>query len=170
MGSILLSELQWRHSGGSTNADPNLSIGGGISNFQVSDSILNSLFSDVSTAEALAGETSYRCLYIYNANTTDPFQGGNLWMDVLPGGDATMSIAPDPGGLNTTPTAIADEFTAPSGVTFVNATSEITAVLIGDIPALGRYPIWVKRVQAVNASPPSQNAQFRLLLKGLLYS
>ena len=34
-------------------------------------SIANEVWDDVSKAEALAGDTEYRCLYLYNAHTTD---------------------------------------------------------------------------------------------------
>jgi hypothetical protein len=168
MGSVLISELQFRLSGGAANADPNLSLGGALSSFQVSDTIINSLFDDIILAEALAGHTDYRCIYIHNTSTTSSFRGGVIWMSLLPGGDATMTIGLGSGGYNSVPTVIANENTAPSGVTFNSAISEATSLYVGNIGPLGKYPIWIKRVQAVNASPPSQNASFTLLLKGQL--
>lgn len=168
MGSVLISELQFRLSGGVANADPNLSLGGALSSFQATDAVLNSLFDDIVLAEALAGHTDYRCFYIYNASTTSSFRGGVIWLSSVPGGDATMTIGLGSGGYNSVPAVTANENTAPSGVTFSSATSEATSLYVGNIGPLGKYPIWIKRVQAVNASPPSQNAALTIILKGQL--
>jgi hypothetical protein len=165
--SILISEVHLRLSGGAANTDPNTSIGGNLSSFQISDAILNSMFDDISSAEALAGNINYRCFYVYNSNAFSPFNGVNVWMKQLPGGDATMSLGLDPGGLNSTPAVVINEATAPSGVTFSSAINVSTALYMGNIPPLGRFPIWIRRVQSGNASPTALVSPFSILIQGL---
>lgn len=164
---ISLTELQIRLSGGASNADEHLSFGGAMSSVQAATGTIDTLFDDITSAEAVAGQTDYRCFYAYNANATIDFTSAIIYMNTLPGGDGVMSIGLDPGGVNTTPTAPADRYTAPSGVTFSSTvTSSGAALSMGTLPALGRYAFWLRRVQAANASPPGSVANFSLVIKG----
>lgn len=52
-------------SGGNSNSDPALSLGGLPSNTQIGSSI-NALFDDVSNDEMEAGMQDYRCIYVFN--------------------------------------------------------------------------------------------------------
>jgi len=52
-------------SGGSTNRNPDLSIGGDPSQFPISPAI-NNLFDNISESTRLQGMTDYRCIYIVN--------------------------------------------------------------------------------------------------------
>ena len=52
-------DLEYRLSGGAANSDPILSIGGAMSSVEVTGS---TLFDTVSSAEAAAGDTEYRCV------------------------------------------------------------------------------------------------------------
>lgn len=174
MSYIQIDEIQFRHSGGASNTDPNASIGGVISAYEIVDATMDSMFDDLSIAEAVAGDINYRCFYIKNTNATEVLFSTVLWIDGPPGGDATMYLGcpfalgvPDPANVNTTPTAIANEATAPSGVTFIAATSEASGLIIGNLAAGDYYPFWVKRDQAANATPPALVAHFTLIAKGI---
>lgn len=57
-------------SGGSTNLNPNLSLGGNPSSAPISNGTLNNLFDDVSPDEAFEGMEDYRCIYIFNDGDT----------------------------------------------------------------------------------------------------
>lgn len=57
-------------SGGSTNLNPNLSLGGNPSSAPIMSGSLNNLFDDVSPKEALEGQTDYRCIYFFNDGDT----------------------------------------------------------------------------------------------------
>ena len=57
-------------SGGSTNINPNESLGGDPSGTPVTDAILNNLFDDVSSDESEEGSEEYRCIYIFNDGDT----------------------------------------------------------------------------------------------------
>lgn len=58
--------------GGSSNVNPNLSIGGIPSNQPIFGS-LNSLFDNAAQIEADNGMTDYRCIYVFNNNSNDSF-------------------------------------------------------------------------------------------------
>jgi len=53
-------------SGGATNINPNLSLGGQPSSSPVTDDVLNNLFDDISPEEAISGHEDYRCFYFFN--------------------------------------------------------------------------------------------------------
>ena len=76
-------------SGGSTNVNPNLSIGGNPTAIPILDDSLNNLFSDVTPEQASEGREDYRCLYLFNDATGDNSTIYNmiLWTkDQLTGG------------------------------------------------------------------------------------
>ena len=66
--------------GGSSNNNPDLSIGGNPSNVPVGTS-LNNLFDDVSEVDANAGLTDYRCIYIFNNNSTDSMYNFKVYIE-----------------------------------------------------------------------------------------
>lgn len=53
-------------SGGATNINPNLSLGGSPSSSPITNSVLNNLFDDISPEEAIDGHEDYRCFYFFN--------------------------------------------------------------------------------------------------------
>jgi hypothetical protein len=64
------TQINFFLSGGSGNSNPNRSIGGPPSAFPVLGS-LNNLFADVTSAEAIAGKTDFRCFYVKNNSSTE---------------------------------------------------------------------------------------------------
>jgi hypothetical protein len=66
-------------SGGSTNINPNNSIGGDPSSAPIVDGVLNNLFADVSSDNSLTGRTDYRCVYVFNDGDT-PVYNVQLWI------------------------------------------------------------------------------------------
>jgi hypothetical protein len=64
--------------GGSSNSNPNLSIGGDPSSYPVTGQ-LNNLFDNVAREEASVGSTSYRCIYIFNNNSVDTIYNLQLY-------------------------------------------------------------------------------------------
>lgn len=61
--------------------------------------IANEVWDDVSKAEALAGDTEYRCLYLYNAHSTDTMASGLLWRHTDTAGQDVLSLELDPAGV-----------------------------------------------------------------------
>lgn len=66
-------------SGGSSNINPNNSLGGDPSGSPVANGVLNNLFDDVSPEEASEGSEEYRCIYIFNDGETSIW-GLNIWL------------------------------------------------------------------------------------------
>ena len=57
-------------SGGTTNTNPNNSLGGDPATAPVKDGVLNNLFDDISPEEAETGHEDYRCFYYFNDGET----------------------------------------------------------------------------------------------------
>ena len=62
-------------------------------------SIANEVWDDVSKAEALAGDTEYRCLYLYNAHTTDTMADPRIWRHTDTDGQDVLTLELDPAGV-----------------------------------------------------------------------
>lgn len=171
--AILTSEIQFRLSGGTGNTDPNASLGGAIS----STAAGTNLFANVSSAQASAGLTSYRCIYVRNGTA-----GALSWTTAKvyisnpngPGGayaGDTITIGVGTSAVNgteqdvTTFSPIGTEITAPVGVTFYAAADAAAALALGDIPAGHHKAVWVKRVISAGATAVS-NAGFTLTAVG----
>jgi len=137
--------LEFRYTGGATNSDPNLSLGGTSSSVQLSTTALNNLFDDVSPAEASAGDVEYRAIDIYNSGTATATVVSVYVDPETTSLDTQLDLGPDALGSTL---SITDESTAPTNITFAhyNAVNKLSVV---DIPAGSYFRIWVKRI--VNA-------------------
>lgn len=142
---IAAADLHVRLSGGAANADPNASLGGVMSGTDAGADI----FDDVSGAESAAGDTEYRAVYLENTHATLTYLGAKVWVGTdTPSADTDADVALASEAVNT-PIAetLADENTAPTGVTFTNAAvSYATGLAIGDIPPSEFKGVWLKRV------------------------
>lgn len=144
---ILPTDIQYFLSGGSSNTDPNLSLGGAISTTRFLNKAQDNLFADVQGPEAAAGSTKYRCLYLKNGHGTLTMQNTKFYVSVNTlSTDDTINIGLGTSGLNGTEQSIADENTAPVGVSFSAPTSNATGILIGNIPIGQTYALWFQRV------------------------
>lgn len=146
--AISSGNLKYYLSGGASNSDPNASLGGARSTTTISPS---DLFDYVSSEEAAAGDTEYRCIYFLNADADSNGLLAPIKLWVLantPSADTTIEVGLDPAGKNATATTVADENTAPSGVTFSAPTSKTTGITVPSAPfAQNDYiAIWIKRV------------------------
>jgi hypothetical protein len=151
--AIAANEIKRYLSGGGSNTLPSASLGGARSSTEVSSTALFNLFDRTSSAEALAGDTEYRCYYIRNESATD------TWLDVkvyiqsnTPSADTTYEVGIGTAGKNATEQTIADEETAPTGVTFSAAANEGAALDVGDLAPNDYIAIWLKRIVSATAS------------------
>jgi hypothetical protein len=69
---IAINDIGVVYSGGSTNTNPNLSLGGNPSGYPVLG-YMNNLFANISETERANGKIDYRCVYIVNNNSVDTF-------------------------------------------------------------------------------------------------
>lgn len=162
--AISSTDIQFRLSGGASNSDPNASLGGVESSTEITDATVNNLYDDVSGDESSAGDTEYRCFYVHNAHATLTLQSAKLWIySNTPDSDTNVQVGLGTAGVNATEQTVADESTAPTGVTFSDAANEAGALAIGDIPAGEFMAIWVKRVvNALAAAYDADQATFRV--------
>jgi hypothetical protein len=163
--AILTTDIKIYHSGGASNSDPNASLGGVISSTVITDGALHNLFDKVSGAEALAGDTEYRCLFVKNTHATLTYQSAKVYIDTnTPSTDTdiTISVATETGSPVQT---VANENTAPTGQSFSSAAGTGNALTIGDLAAGASKAIWVKRVVTAGAVAYS-NDSFILKFEG----
>jgi hypothetical protein len=117
---------------------------------------LHALFDAVTPAQATAGSVEYRMVGISNTHPTDTIEDLKVYLSsASTSADTDIEFGvPGVTVLNSTdvwPTALADESTAPAGVTFYAAGSLATAVEIGDVPPLRTRILYLKRVVTAGA-------------------
>src|SRR5580765_945094 len=114
--AILVADIGMFLTGGSSNANPNASLGGNVSNVEVVSDKTNNLFRRITETEAQSGITIYRCVAIKNKSLTDTMTGVVFYQvsDTVSVDDLSLySYAQSP--KNTVETTIVNEFTAPTG-------------------------------------------------------
>lgn len=167
--AITASDIEYRLSGGAANTSPILSLGGAMSTAGgglITPGGTNNVWDDVSGAEAAAGDTEYRCIYIKNNHGSLTLQSAVLWIDSLTTSTSTeFDIALDPAAVGATATAsTSDENTAPTGgtVTFSRPTTKGAGLSIGDIPSQSRKAIWLRRTVTAGAASASDTGSIRV--------
>ena len=152
---ITSTDIKFRLSGGGSNTDPNASLGGAKSSTEIGTGLHN-LFDLVSSAETTAGDTEYRCFYVHNAHATLALENAVIYIQSnTPSADTSVEIAVGSAAVNGTEQTVANESTAPTGVTFSSAANLGAALALGNIPAGQHRAVWVKRI--VNAGAAAYN-------------
>ena len=143
------TDLKYYLSGGGSNTDPDLALGGVISSTQAG----TDLFDNINSTEAVSGESEYRCFYVKNTNATDTAYSVRLWIvSNTPSTFTEVSVALCDEGANASAETIANENTAPSGPTFSVAANEAAALDLGDLAPGEYYGVWVKRALTAGAT------------------
>jgi hypothetical protein len=153
--SIVTGDINFRISGGAGNTDPNAALGGAMSTAAggLITGALNDLFDDVSGDEGASGDTEYRCMFVENSNGSLTWQTVLAWiLTESASADSEYAIGLDPAGVGAAATTIANESTAPAGVTFSRPLSKGAGLPIGDIPSGSFQAIWVRRVISPGAA------------------
>ena len=158
--AIVSTDIQYRLSGGASNSDPALSLGGVKSSTAASN-----YFDDVSSAEASAGDTEYRCVYVHNNHGTLSLIGAKVFIQAnTPSSDTDVAIGLGSSAINGTEQTVADESTAPTGVSFSAPTTFAGGLAIGDLAAGAHKAVWVRRT--VNAGAAAYADSFTLRVQG----
>lgn len=148
---LIAGDFVTRLSGGAGNSDGNASLGGAKSANAASASI-DALFDQTAAAEATAGDVEYRCVYLHNANATSSMLSAVVWISAnTPNANTTLAIGVGTAAVNGTEQTIANESTAPSGVTFSEPASQGAGLALGDIPAGQHKAIWLRRTVTAGA-------------------
>jgi hypothetical protein len=156
---IISTEINYRLSGGGANASAVASLGGAKS----STAVPAALFDDVSSDESAAGDTEYRCIYVHNANASLSLQNAVLWITTNTTGNR-ISVGAGTSAINATEQTVADENTAPAGVTFSQPTSKGSGIALGTIPAGQHKAVWVRR--AIAADSAASNDTYTMRVEG----
>lgn len=157
---IVSGDIAYRLSGGASNSDQNASLGG----VKSSNAVSASLFDLVGSAEASAGDTEYRCLYVHNGHGSLTMLNSVIWIQSnTPSTDTDLAIGAGTSAVNGTEQTVADESTAPTGITFSAAANEGAAVALGDIPPGEHKAVWLRRtVGAAAAAYTGDGATLRV--------
>lgn len=140
--------------GNATAGTPNGSLGKYMSSTQITDATLDNLFDDVSGAEAAAGMTDYRCLFVLNNHASLTLQNASITINSQTTGGGDITIALDnvavsaKGSSTAQATTIANETTAPTAVGSFG-TGPLT---IGDIAPGSVKAVWLKRSVTAGAA------------------
>jgi|APGre2960657404_1045060.scaffolds.fasta_scaffold00485_19 hypothetical protein len=86
---IVPGDISYLYSGGSSNNNPNLSLGGAPSIYSVNN---NTLFDNVTNSEASLGMIDYRCLYISNDSASEILYNSEIYILYDPTSGAEMEI------------------------------------------------------------------------------
>lgn len=146
------STLELRLTGGSTNSDPNASLGGDMSSVQVSMiDPMNNLFDNVTPVEASTGDVEYRAIDIYNSGDAAA-EDITVWFDQQTASpDSLIEV-----GLDATQQTVVDENTSPADVVF-SAPTEVAPMSITNIPVGSAQRIWFKRTITAAADNYAQD-------------
>ena len=152
--AILATELTMNLTGGSSNTNVNLSLGGAVSSTTVSTTVSEqNLFANVTGSEASSGSTKYRCIALKNTNSTITLVGSKVWIATqTPSTDTSIDIGLSAQGLNSAPTSVANEDTAPASVSFSAPATFSAGLSTGDVPASQYYGVWIRRTVLASAS------------------
>lgn len=162
---IVAGDILVKLSGGASNAVPASSLGGVISS-ETMGAAIHSLFDYVTGAEAVAGDTEYRCVYVKNTHATLTLYGAVVWISAnTPSASTEVTIGLGTSAISATEQTVANEGTAPSGVSFSLAASEGAALVIGDLAAGATKALWVKRVVTAGAAAYASDTM-ELTIKG----
>lgn len=146
-------------------ADPNQSLGKYISTTALTTSA-NGLFDNVSGAENAASTVDYRCVFVVNNHATLTMLNAVVYLSSEVSGGAGIAIGVDATAISAkgaTPAqavTIANELTAPAGVTFTSPTTVGTGLALGDIPAGSVKAFWVRRTAANSAALDADGVTF----------
>ena len=138
------TDLLIKYTGGSSNSDPNLSLGGVVSSNGPTDNNLHNLFDEVSGTESLAGDTEYRAVALKNNHGSLTAKNTRVYISSDTGAQFDIALADE--GLNANPETIANESTAPSGPTFSHPTTYAAGIDMGNIPSTQFFAHWCRRV------------------------
>lgn len=154
--------------GNATAGTASGSLGKYISTTEITDSVLNNLFDDVSGDENAASDVEYRCVFIHNAHATISFDNVRVYLVSEVAGGAATAIGIDPtaaspiGQAGAQAVEIADENAAPAGVAFTSPVDLASAINLGNIPAGSCRAFWVRRTAANTAALANDGVTLRI--------
>lgn len=160
---LMLSTTAGAAGNANAQANPNLSLGKYVSTTQLGTA-LNSLFDDISGTENSANTVDYRCVFVLNNHASLTALSCSLYLSSEVAGGASVSLGVDPTAASAKAAAaaqaltIANETTAPAGVTFSAPTTDGAGIALGDLAPGQVRAIWVRRTAANSAAVTGDGA------------
>jgi hypothetical protein len=154
--------------GDTTAGTPATSLGDQVSTTEITAATLNNLFDDVSGDENAASDVEYRCFFVHNDHATITWIAPTVWINSEVAGGASVAIGLDPAGVTAKGSGtaqaatVANESTAPGGVTFSAPTTKGAGLVIANIPAGSVAAIWVRRTAANTVDVNNDGATIRV--------
>lgn len=163
MSAIVPSDILLKYAttagsaGNSGTGSASGSLGKYISTTTIPDATLNAVFDDISGAENAASTVDYRCVFVHNSNASNPLENAVVYLSNIAGGaDCAVGVdttAPSAiGSASAQALQIANETTAPAGVTFSAPTTAGTGLALGTIPVGQCKAFWVRRTATNSAA------------------
>lgn len=134
------------------------SLGKYISTTQITTATLSNLFDAITGAENAVSESEYRCIFVHNNHATLAYQNVFVFISAEVAGGANATIGVDPtaatavGAASVQAVEVANEDTAPAGVTFSAPTTYATGLAMGTLNAGQCRAVWIRRT-ATNSVP-----------------
>jgi len=146
---ITSGQLKLYLTGGASNNDPDLSLGGVISTTEFQNDTLENLFSSIPPQEALTGSVKYRALDLKNTSGLTAYDG-ILYIS----SETTSTYTKIDIGIDSGTQTIADEDTAPASpaITFSHPLSLAGGLSLGDVSAGGTVRLWFRRTVTAGAT------------------
>ena len=146
----MAATLVFQLTGGASNADPTLSLGGTHSSVALSATAMNNLFDDVAPAEATAGDIEYRAVDVTNTGDATAVVTKCFMSPDTSSTSTELDFGIEASPLGST-LSIANESTAPAGVSFAhyNTGSKLS---LPDIAAGAYCRVWVRRTVTAGAT------------------
>lgn len=129
---------------------------------------MNLLFDTITGDQNAASQVDYRCLFVHNSNASLTLIGAVGWVPSEITGGANIAIGVDTtaasviGSSSAQALTIANDATAPSGVTFSTPTTKGAGLSLGDIPAGQCKAIWLRRTATNSAASNADGAVIRV--------
>lgn len=147
--------------------DPSASLGGKISNTEIPNVTLMSLFDIVSGSEVISGSSNYRAVFVSNTHNLLSFNEAKVYFNTRTGysNDLIYFGLETPSGYSVQ--QIVDENTSPTGILWYSPEDVSSAITVGDLDPGDIFGLWFKREFISTASGTGKrNDWFNLMMEG----
>ena len=160
---IVANDILLMLSGGAGNTNPNASLGGVASSTALVSASLHNLFDKVPSAEAAAGSVEYRCIYVRNEHETLTLEDAKVFIPSnTDSADTDLAIGLGTSAIDGTEQTVANETTAPTGVTFSAPANYAAGLSIGNLGPNSTKAVWVRRTVNAGAAAANDSATLRV--------
>lgn len=164
-GDLVLRLTVKTGSAGDTTAGTPAGSLGGFTSTTVLSAGANGLFDNVTGAENAASDVEYRAFDVLNNHATLTLESAVVYLSAEVAGGTVVAIGVDPvgpvaKGSGAQGASIADEQTAPAGVSFTAPTTVGTGLALGSIAPGQIRRVWVRRTAANTAAVDADGVTF----------